>query len=97
MDFVGAIVGNMVSFLVVGMIMAAGYKVFQMGGDLREIKDLLEKMSRQADDARFPVSPTSIHPELNTQSPEDLIRAIHAAGIPEPDTDSQPLVRSPEV
>jgi hypothetical protein len=96
-DFIGGILSNMVTFVVIGMIMAVGYKVFQMGSDLREIKDLLEKMSRRADEGRFPVTPSSIASGLSAQSPEDLIRAIHAAGIPDLETDPHPVANSSEV
>jgi hypothetical protein len=100
-EFIGAILGNMVSLVVIGMVIAVGYKVFQMGGDLREIKDLLEKISRRADASPLSSTPSNIHSGLNNQSPEELIRAIHAAGIPELDaesspTNSHPLVNSSE-
>jgi hypothetical protein len=67
------------SLVVYGLVIAAVYKLFQIATDLTEIKDALQEIKRNTQDAHAPPGWTSASKQ---SSPESLMRALVA---PSPD------------
>jgi len=62
--------------IVYTLILVSIYRVFQIGADVGEIKELLKKIERKTAGA---VAPTAVAVDTGPESPEALVRAIHAA------------------
>jgi hypothetical protein len=71
------VVSSVVSILAYSLIIFAVYKVFQIAGDVSEMKDLLQDIKRNTQEV---VPPLPVH----SQSPESLLRAVSAESYPEP-------------
>jgi hypothetical protein len=69
------IISGVGSLLVYGMMIAAVYKLFQIATDLTEIKDALQEIKRNTQDAAPPGWP----PAAKESSPESLMRALGSA------------------
>ena len=69
------IFGGLVSLVVYGVVIFAVYKVFQMAGDMSEIKEILRDIRRNTEDKTF-------H-DAAPHSAESLVRAVNAASYSE--------------
>ena len=67
------IVSGVISLIVYSIALFAIYKIFQISTDVSEIKGLLREMKRNTQDF-----PAAVQP-LDPQSPEALVRAVHAS------------------
>ena len=80
------VIGGVVTIVVYTLILFGIFKVFQIAGEVSEIKDLLQDIKRNTQDA----TPAAlVHP----QSPESLMRAVSAAEYP-PSADVETSVES---
>jgi hypothetical protein len=98
-----AFLGDVVSILFFVMLAAGMMKVFQMAGDVREMKDVLKDIKRNTGQVPAPVSagapmasavpalpsaPMSTPaPPTPTMTPEELVRAVHAQKFTDDDFD----------
>ncbi len=63
MNFAQAVIGGMFNILLYGVIIAGVYKLFKMGEDLGEIKDLLRSIERERHFAPPPPAASAPYPE----------------------------------
>lgn len=70
------IVSSLVSILAYSLLIFAVYKLFQLASDVREIKDTVQDIRRNTQEAVPP-------PVAHSQSPETLLRAVGAESYPE--------------
>jgi hypothetical protein len=73
------IVSGVGSLVVYGLLLAAVYKLFQIATDLTEIKDTLQDIRRNTQDA----APPGFTPAAKESSPETLMRALGSKSYPE--------------
>jgi hypothetical protein len=77
----GPIISGLITVVTYSLLMLSIFKIFQIGTDVKEMKELLKDLRRNAplDQARQApaVSPPA--------SPEELVRAVHAASYEEID------------
>ena len=66
-----------------GVIAAALYRIYQMGSDVAEIRELLKAIKRNTELAN--PAPAAVAAEAHN-SPEALVRAVHAASYQELDS-----------
>jgi hypothetical protein len=90
MEIVQAFLGAVINILMVALVVAGLLKVFQMAGDLREMKDVLKDIKRNTAQIPPPVSAvatvasaeparsSSPIPPTPAMTPEELVRAVHA-------------------
>jgi hypothetical protein len=81
--------GQMLTFIFIGLAVAGILKLFQIATDLSEIKDLLTDIKRSSAGALSP----RIEPALS--SPADLIRAVNAEGMDAAEAYAQSLLKPP--
>jgi len=79
------IVSGVGSLMVYGIVIAAVYKLFQIATDLSEIKDTLQDIKRNTQDA----PPAGWTPASTQSSPESLMRALAAPTADPAEVDSQ--------
>jgi hypothetical protein len=72
MDFVGAGLANLAGIVIFALVAAGVAKVFQIGGTLSEIKELLADIKRNTD-THAPASQFA-----SVESAESLLRAVSA-------------------
>ena len=70
-----AMVSSVVALVAYAVVLAGVYKVFQMAGELSEIKDLLRDIKRNTQDPLVPDRAPPVAPAV-PQSHEDLLRAL---------------------
>ena len=75
MDFLPAFISSVTSMILFGCLAAGLFKLFQIAGDLRELKDVLQDIKRNTQDLGLAHPPSSPSEPL---SPEALVRAVHA-------------------
>jgi hypothetical protein len=73
-----AVVSGVVTIVVYTLILFGIFKVFQIAGQVSEIKDLLQDIKRNTQD----IAPSAL---VHSQSPESLMRAVSAAEYPSSD------------
>lgn len=86
MGIAQAFIGDIVSLIMFALVVAGVMKVFQIAGDLREMKDFLRDLKRNAAQVPAPLaaaapaaSPVEGTVSLRpTMTPEELVRAVHA-------------------
>jgi hypothetical protein len=83
------LMGQMLTFIFIGLAVAGILKLFQIATDLSEIKDLLTDIKRSSAGAL----PPRIEPALS--SPADLIRAVNAEGMDAAEAYAQSLLKPP--
>ena len=88
--FMGGIANIMVLFLVVAGI----WKVFQMATDLREMKGILNDMKRNTQSYAPPAPAPAASNEL---TPEELVRRVHAQTFDDDTPALDPTVMPPQV
>ena len=71
-----SIISGGLMVIVYTLVLVAIYRVFQIGADVSEIKQLLKKIERNTAAA---ASPDTLTVGSQADSPEALVRAIHAA------------------
>jgi hypothetical protein len=71
-----SIISGGLMVIVYTLILVAIYRVFQIGADVGEIKGLLKDIKRNTDPAE---SQTALRAVSRPESPEALVRAVHAA------------------
>jgi hypothetical protein len=76
MGLINFAMGQLMTYLVLGLVVAGIMKVFQIASELSEIKDVLGEIKRSLLDAAN--APVSSLPSL--ASPEHLVRAVNAEG-----------------
>ncbi len=84
MDFLPALLGSATSLVLLLCVGAGLMKLFQIAGDVRELKDVLHDIKRNSQDLG---SPRVMSAPSDPLSPEALVRAVHA----ESDVDSLTL------
>jgi hypothetical protein len=87
-DYFGAFLGEVFSIIAVLIICSGVYKLFQMSGDLREVKELLQDIKRNTHTVA-PARPSG------PMTPEELVRAVHS-GSYDDSVPLEPTVVSPE-
>jgi hypothetical protein len=80
------IVSGIGSLVVYGLVIAAVYKLFQIATDLAEIKDALQDIKRNTQEA---VPPPGWTPAPKQSSPESLMRALGSPSADPAIVDSQ--------
>jgi len=76
-----AFIGDIVSIVLFVVLVAGIMKVFQMAGDLREMKDILRDIKRNTSQVGTPLAAagaTAAPVAPGTLTPEELVRAVHA-------------------
>jgi hypothetical protein len=83
------LMGQMITFIIIGLAVAGIVKLFQLATDLSEIKQLLTDIKRSSAGA----FPPRIEPAL--ASPADLMRAVNAEGMDAAEAYAQNLLKPP--
>ena len=80
MSIVNLVMSQLITFVLLGLIVAMVMKIFQVSTDLTEIKDILSEIKRNTAEA---VRPVAAPPPL--ASPAALMRAVYgeSQGMPE--------------
>jgi hypothetical protein len=73
MGIINFAMGQLITFLVLGLVVAGVMKVFQVASELSQIKDILGEIKRSLSDGKD-LGPASL------TSPEHLVRAVNAEG-----------------
>jgi hypothetical protein len=80
MSIVSYLMSMATTFFILALVMASVIKTFQVATDVREIKDAIQELRRNAEASSRPTpEPTgfgAIH--QNPPSPEELVRAVNA-------------------
>jgi hypothetical protein len=84
--FLAAFIGQIISLVIFGLMVAGVMKVFQMAGDMREMKELLRDIKRNTSLGPATSSVTTPAPVAQPaaggfspqMTPEELVRAVHA-------------------
>jgi hypothetical protein len=85
MGLIGMAMSQLITYLVLGLVVAGVMKVFQVASELSEIKDVLGDIKRSLSDGKD-LRPPSL------SSPEHLVRAVNAeAQAPPPLYDEELL------
>jgi hypothetical protein len=80
MSIVSYLMSMATTFFILALVMASVIKTFQVATDVREIKDAVQELRRNAQaSVRPPSEPTDFEAKHQSPlSPEDLVRAVNA-------------------
>ena len=81
MDFVLGFLSSAMSVAILACFVAGLLKVFQISSDLRELKDILHEIKRNAaavNTVAAAAAPAPLADPAGPLSPEALVRAVHA-------------------
>jgi hypothetical protein len=81
--FLQAILGDMISLVVIGAVIAGIMKLFQIATSLNEIKDLLGDIKRNTLDIAPSADYAPADAAFQPHSPDSLLRAVSAPSDPD--------------
>jgi hypothetical protein len=84
------VLSQLLTFVFLGLTVAAVLKLFQLATDLTEIKDILAEMRRSVDTV-----PAHVRKETAVASPVELVRAVNAEGMDAADAYAENLLKPP--
>ena len=80
MDFMGALLSELMAFIGYAVLFTIAYKLFQMNTVLGEIKELLQSQRRQSAFPATDPSPAAVTTgDAATDYAQNLLRAVNAA------------------
>lgn len=83
-------IGGMANIMVLFLVVAAVWKVFQMSTDVRELKGILSDIKRNTESYSPPAA-------RSTLTPEELVRQVHAQTFDDDTPALDPTVMPPQV
>ena len=85
-------IGGMANIMVLFLVVAAVWKVFQMSTDVRELKGILKDIKRNTESSSSPAPA-----ERGPLTPEELVRQVHAQTFDDDAPALNPTVMPPQV